>query len=115
MRCPRCSVPIRCETIAQVFELLSEMLPGFDFHNWTSTLRTQAGFEEFTGEEITDFEYDDTEGVLAQSLFPDRMVTDGTHLKFFIEVKATSGSNEEPFQLSCRQLDHVRGFIVMKR
>jgi len=90
-----------------VFQLLSKRLPGFSVPNWTSNVRVQGGHPHFLGEELADFVYQDTKGVLTSMLFPDEPKHVGQPFEYFIEVKSSSGAASEPFHFSRRQLEQV--------
>ncbi|USP80364.1 uncharacterized protein yc1106_07638 [Curvularia clavata] len=86
-----------------VYTLLHDIfrLPGFTGeHNWTSSLRTRAGFSAF-GREISDFTYSDSEGALTRQFLqmhhhhevPEWLATycnDGNVPLYRIEVKSTT-------------------------
>ncbi|EJD42158.1 hypothetical protein AURDEDRAFT_186148 [Auricularia subglabra TFB-10046 SS5] len=89
-----------------VFQLLSRYLDDcttpFTYENWTSSFRSLAGFPPFLGDEVADFVYHDTDGVLTQRLFPFDQDFLGSP-KYFIEVKSTSGDQSKPFFMKKRQ------------
>jgi hypothetical protein len=90
-------------------------LPGFTGErNWTSSLRTRAGFPHF-GREVSDFTYLDTEGALTRQFLrmkhhhkvPDWLATccdDGNAPLYRIEVKSTTSREAKtPFYMSGAQ------------
>ena len=91
-------------------------LPGFTGEdNWTSSLRTRAGFSDFGRREISDFTYLDTEGALTRQFLqmqhhyqvPDWLATccdDGKMPLYRIEVKSTNSRDATtPFYMSGNQ------------
>ncbi|XP_014561632.1 hypothetical protein COCVIDRAFT_11732 [Bipolaris victoriae FI3] len=102
----------------------NNMLPGFTGEvNWTSSLRTRAGFPAF-GREISDFTYLDTEGALTHQFMqtqhhhevPDWLNTccnGGNVPRYRIEVKSTTSRDATtPFYMSENQHKLVKKLRV---
>ena len=99
--------------IAQVFELLSQLLPDFDLRHWKSTVREYVrvhdkyrDLDPWNGTETADITYDDINNDLS------RLLDEKGHQvpcdqdrgpKFYIEVKTTTGDCDEPFYVSGAQ------------
>ena len=67
-------------------------------------------FAPYSGQSVADFAYDDSEGALTRLLFgADRMESWRDRWpKYYLEVKASSGSADLPFHVSAQQLSAVR-------
>jgi hypothetical protein len=102
--------------------LLHDTLELPDFtgeENWTSSLRTRAGFSTF-GREVSDFTYKDTQGVLTsyflhmphQHAVPEWLAStcsNGNVPLYRLEVKSTtSQEHTTPFYMSGSQYRLVR-------
>lgn len=93
---------------AQVFDLLKDHLPKFSYENWTSSLRILAGFPAFIGESLADFSYVDTDGALTEKLYPGSgHLLSASPVEYLIEVKATSGEQNDVFYMSRNQFHQV--------
>lgn len=92
--------------------LLKVIGPSFGLDNWTSELRCCVrGFEPFEGSSLSDFTYDDRDGILTSYLYKDSPQTldkwSKRWPKYHIEVKSTSSGSRSPFHMSRKQLDIV--------
>jgi hypothetical protein len=93
-----------------------QALPGFCPDNWTSELRGLApGLTPYDGPAVTDFVYDDKEGILTGLWCgQEKMEAWRGHWPVYhIEVKATSGTVREAFHMSRRQLEIVSSFCFL--
>jgi len=72
-------------------------LSDFDEKNWTSSLRTHAGFSSYR-EGPSDFFYFDEKGLLARWLGLDEVPR-----MFLIEVKSSTGADSRNFYWSPKQ------------
>ncbi|KZV83797.1 hypothetical protein EXIGLDRAFT_304399 [Exidia glandulosa HHB12029] len=86
-----------------VFDLLKDQLPNFGYENWTSTLRILAGFPAFIAESLADFTYEDTDGSLTEKLYPGSTSAMSPRPEYLMEVKATSGDQNDTFFMSRNQ------------
>ena len=112
--------------LLQVITLLKEKfrLPNFtEEHNWTSSLRYYGSeHTEFSGDEKSDIEYDDNQGIFTKHLqnyfeqaddavappWLNNFSTQGPWPKYFIEVKTTTSiDHARPFYVSGKQYDRV--------
>jgi hypothetical protein len=111
-------------TRRQVYTLLHDTIELPDFTgegNWTSSLRTRAGFSAF-GHEVSDFTYKDTEGTLTRHFLqmqhpyatPDWLSTicnDGNMPLYRLEVKSTTSQDPTTaFYMSGAQHKLVNSF-----
>ncbi|KAI0052020.1 hypothetical protein FA95DRAFT_1533561 [Auriscalpium vulgare] len=92
-----------------VYNMLVNAL-GLSFgpDNWTSELRGQVpGFLPYQGQSLADFTYRDVYGTLTAYWYGmEKMGAWRGHWPMFhIEVKATSGAENEPFHMSRRQMN----------
>jgi hypothetical protein len=95
----------------QVYKLLIRTLDDFGPDNWTSELRHLVpGFAPFRSHAYADFTYIDSQGHLTQNWFgPEKAAAwQGRWPKYHIEVKSTSGDENEPFHMSPIQMATVR-------
>lgn len=107
------------EVLAQVFELLSGLgLPGWTRANWQSKIRSYVAvhpdytdLRAWVGSETADLVYVDTEGHLINMLidcgYLDHDEWHGSRVKFYIEVKTTTGPCGTPFYMSGKQYQLV--------
>ncbi len=95
----------------KVYKLLIRTLDDFGRDNWTSELRHFVpGFAPFHGQAYADFTYFDTQGQLTRTWFgPEKAAAwQGRWPRYHIEVKSTSGEENEPFHMSPNQMATVR-------
>jgi len=98
-------------TKKKVYKLLIRTLHDFGPDNWTSELRHLVpGFAPFRGHAYADFTYVDSQGQLTRNWFgPEKAAAwHGRWPKYHIEVKSTSGDENEPFHMSPNQMATVR-------
>ena len=81
---------------------------NFSHENWTSELRELAGYPPFCGVSPADFVYHDVDGRLTRQLLPNEPALEGATPEYFIEVKSTSGTQDNSFYTSLSQLQTVR-------
>ncbi|KAL4796623.1 hypothetical protein BDV19DRAFT_398235 [Aspergillus venezuelensis] len=110
-----------------VFETLSCLnprLPGFSKENWQSTIRKHINIHEdytdmepWNGRETADITYNDTEGTLTSVLiekgYLDATWT-GTKPRFYLEVKTTTHSYDEPFFMSKHQFERMNNMSAVE-
>ncbi|KAL4968127.1 uncharacterized protein BDV14DRAFT_206779 [Aspergillus stella-maris] len=110
-----------------VFETLSRLnprLPGFSRENWKSTIRKHVNIHEdytdlepWNGRETADITYNDTESILTSVLI-DKGYLDsiwlGTKPRFYLEVKATTYSCDEPFYMSKHQFERMNNMSAVE-
>jgi len=98
-----------------VFDFLSiELgLPNFTVDNWTSELRNGIpDLPPFVGISYADFRYHDLTGELTRQLLPHQPEIHGATPEIFIEVKATTGTQDEIFHMSPLQLRYVSCSLI---
>ncbi|PVH94635.1 putative heterokaryon incompatibility protein [Periconia macrospinosa] len=100
-------------TSIKVYNLLHDILrlPGFTAEeNWTSTLRSRAGFSAFAHREVSDFTYKDTEGALTRHFLqmqhpyrtPEWLSTicnDGNEPLYRLEAEKLQVASEKPSEV----------------
>ena len=97
---------------------LNPELPGFSRVNWQSTIREYvtshpdySNLTPWNGRETADITYDDVDGVLTNLLIDKGYLAAniwaGAKLKYFIEVKTTTGPCSTPFFMSKHQYERV--------
>ncbi|KAK3367905.1 hypothetical protein B0H63DRAFT_489977 [Podospora didyma] len=105
-----------------VFELLSHLessLPGFSRANWQSTIRNYvtrhpeyADIASWNGRETADIMYNDDTGAFTDFLvdkgYLDPEVWAGAKLKYFFEIKTTTGTCRTPFFMSNHQYSRMQ-------
>ncbi|RYO85206.1 hypothetical protein DL766_007003 [Monosporascus sp. MC13-8B] len=104
-----------------VFELLSSLNPplrGFCRDNWKSTIRRYAtahpdyaDMSDWTGNETSDLEYKDENGMLTEALVRHGYLSStwrGRRAQYYIEVKTTPGPWDTPFFMSHAQYEKMR-------
>ena len=71
-------------------------------------------FPPFTGTSVADFTFRDTHGILTAILFGPAQASSwrAKWPTYFLEVKATSGAQSEPFHISFIQLSTVSPNLV---
>lgn len=101
----------------QVYQLLKRLnLPGFDIHNWQSTIRDRVALHEhyqdittYPGHETADIVYNDQRsaltGLLIERGYLRSTLWSGRSPKYYIEVKTTTGSQDTPFYCSQNQYE----------
>jgi len=100
-------------TVNQVYELLKSTLPDFTGANWTSELRRFAELPPFSGISYADFQYQDHSGELTRQLLPHEPEVHGATPEVFIEVKSTSGSQDNIFHMSSQQFRRVSHVLFL--
>ncbi len=95
----------------KVYKELIRLLDDFGPDNWTSELREFVpGFTPFRDQAYADFTYLDRQGQLTRAWFGAEKATawHGRWPRYHIEVKSTSGEENEPFHMSRFQMATVR-------
>lgn len=95
-----------------MFGYFRSRLPGFSHVNWTSEMCEFAGYPAFEGVSHSDFWYHDAQGVLTRELFPDTPSFHGATPEYFIEVKSTSGTQNDRFFMRGPHFRQVRSRLV---
>jgi hypothetical protein len=107
-------------TGAQAYNYFLEKLPGFGPDNWTSELRCYApGMTPYEGSSVLDFIYHDNEGILTKLWLGEDKMEEWRDQwpAYHVEVKGTSGTAQEAFHISRRQLEIVSiiSFLELSR
>ncbi|KAH7018451.1 uncharacterized protein B0I36DRAFT_354731 [Microdochium trichocladiopsis] len=92
-----------------VFDHLAKKLRNWSYENWTSRLRSRAGFPAFRREEAdhADFTYRDTALSMRRWLNKLAVPIDpswSVYTTYHIEVKTTNKNHKAPFRISDNQL-----------
>ncbi|KAK4140599.1 uncharacterized protein C8A04DRAFT_39752 [Dichotomopilus funicola] len=99
-------------TDSQVYHWFEHRISDWTFANWTSKLRSEAGYPEFMQSEkdFSDFTYRDTLGYMKTELGQLGIETEAGWSRsttYHLEVKTTTGAANEPFFASQIQVDMV--------
>ena len=120
------SILVRLLSISQVFEFLQGLgLPNFSRDNWRSNVRKAVCVHEkyrdmpdWKGQETADIVYEDCgpdhklTAFLSRYLLPDYRLHEHENIKYYLEVKTTTGDCSNRFFVSKAQYNRVRISIM---
>lgn len=92
---------------------MERRIKNWTFKNWTSKLRSEAGYPFFTEDEkdFADFTYLDSSGHMKEVLQAANLDLRGqwsSSTTYHLEIKTTSENCDDPFFMSQNQLDKAR-------